>query len=75
MDMSKLVVKSDKSVESRPRVLLSTGKVIVHHPFPNGAHEACVLGGGEMTDSEWIEYANVVKLAASSLLSALERAK
>ena len=45
----------------RKNITLSTGRTIGHKPYlsngqPNGATEAYVLGGGEMTDDEWTEY-------------------
>ena len=45
----------------KSNITLSTGRVIGHRPYlsnnePNGATEAYVIGGGNMTDSEWREY-------------------
>ena len=45
----------------KPNVTLSTGRTVAHRPYlsegvPNGATEAYILGGREMTDAEWQEY-------------------
>ena len=45
----------------KPNITLSSGRVIGHKPYlsnglPNGATEAYVIGGGNMTDDEWHEY-------------------
>ena len=41
--------------------VLSTGRTVSHRPYlsngePNGATEAFIVEGGEMTDAEWAEY-------------------
>ena len=48
----------------RQNITLSSGRTIGHKPYlingiPNGATEAYVIDGGEMTDEEWIEYCNL----------------
>lgn len=45
----------------KPNITLSSGRVIGHKPYlsnglPNGATEAYVIGGGNMTNDEWHEY-------------------
>jgi len=40
----------------KKNILLSTGRTIAHRPYHNGATEAFVLEGGEMTNQEWTEY-------------------
>lgn len=37
-------------------IKLSTGRVVSHKPYHNGATEAFMLDGGEMSTDEWIEY-------------------
>lgn len=42
-------------------IKLSTGRTVSHRPYlsngqPNGATEAFIVSGGEMTDEEWQEY-------------------
>ena len=42
-------------------IKLSTGRTVSHRPYliagkPNGATEAYIVGGGEMTNDEWSEY-------------------
>lgn len=49
----------------RKDIVLSTGRTIGHRPYlingqSNGATEAFVIGGGGMTDAEWIEYCNII---------------
>jgi len=49
----------------RGNIILSTGKTIGHRPYivngvPNGATEAFVIEGGEMTNEEWIEYCQII---------------
>lgn len=51
----------------RKNIILSTGRLIGHRPYlsngePNGATEAFVIGGGEMTNEEWQEYCLVIGL-------------
>lgn len=47
-------------------IQLSTGRIVSHRPYlsagePNGATEAYMQDGGEMSDAEWAEY---VRLSA-----------
>jgi hypothetical protein len=49
----------------RKNITLSTGRTIGHKPYlsngkPNGAIEAYVIEGGEMSNSEWIEYCKII---------------
>lgn len=49
----------------RKNITLSTGRTIGHKPYlsngkPNGAIEAYVIEGGEMTNAEWIEYCKII---------------
>jgi len=49
----------------RKNITLSTGRTIGHRPYlvngePNGATEAFVIGGGEMTNQEWSEYCKII---------------
>ena len=49
----------------RKNIILSTGRTIGHKPYlsngkPNGAIEAYVIEGGEMTNAEWIEYCKII---------------
>jgi hypothetical protein len=42
-------------------ITLSNGRIVTHKPYliagkPNGATEAYMLDGGDMTDAEWTEY-------------------
>ena len=48
----------------KPDIKLSTGRIVSHRPYlsngePNGAIEAFIVGGHEMTNEEWLEYANI----------------
>lgn len=48
----------------RSNVTLSTGRTVAHRPYlsagePNGATEAYIVGGCEMTDAEWREYCSL----------------
>jgi len=45
----------------KTNITLSTGRVISHRPYGNGATEAFVLSGGNMTDKEWIEYVQLTQ--------------
>jgi hypothetical protein len=49
----------------RKNITLSTGRTIGHKPYlssgvPNGATEAYVIEGGEMTNAEWVEYCKII---------------
>jgi len=49
----------------RKNIILSTGRTIGHKPYlsngkPNGAIEAYVIEGGEMTNAEWVEYCKII---------------
>ena len=49
----------------RENIILSTGRTIGHRPYlingiPNGATEAFVIDGGEMTNAEWVEYCQII---------------
>lgn len=55
-------------MQPKADITLSTGRVISHRPYlsngkPNGATEAYVKGGGNMTDAEWIEYCKLARNA------------
>jgi hypothetical protein len=41
-------------------VRLSSGRYIDHRPLPGGGHEAFPLGGGELSDTEWQEYSELI---------------
>lgn len=46
-------------------ITLSTGRVVAHRPYlsngvPNGATEAYIVDGGEMTNEEWAEYCTIL---------------
>lgn len=41
-------------------IVLSTGRVVSHRPYGNGATDAYIVGGGEMTNAEWIEYCTII---------------
>ena len=40
----------------KPPIYLSTGRIVFHRPYTNGAIEAYLLNNECMTDSEWTEY-------------------
>lgn len=40
----------------KPNITLSTGRVVYHRPYKNGATEAYLLNDETMTDDEWQEY-------------------
>jgi len=40
----------------KENVTLSNGRIVTHKPYHNGATEAFMLDGGEMSNEEWIEY-------------------
>jgi hypothetical protein len=49
----------------RKDVTLSTGRIVSHRPYlfngePDGATEAFILGGHEMTNEEWLEYVSII---------------
>ena len=49
----------------RPDVTLSNGRIVCHRPYlsagkPNGATEAYMQDGGNMTDAEWTEYCALI---------------
>jgi hypothetical protein len=49
----------------KPDVKLSTGRIVSHRPYlsngePNGATEAFIVGGHEMTSQEWQEYVEII---------------
>jgi len=49
---------------NKPDILLSTGRTVSHRPYlsngkPNGATEAYIVGGDEMTNEEWAEYCKI----------------
>jgi len=49
----------------RKDVTLSTGRIVSHRPYlsngePNGATEAFIVGGYEMTNEEWLEYVSII---------------
>jgi len=50
----------------RPDVTLSNGRIVSHKPYlsagkPNGATEAYMQDGGNMSDEEWKEYVSLSK--------------
>lgn len=51
-------------------VSLSSGRVVMHRPMPNGAQEAIILGdeSSPMTDDEWSEYCELIKARSSKAL-------
>lgn len=58
----------------RKDIILSTGRVIGHRPYlsngePNGATEAFVIDGGEMTNQEWTEYCSIIHNLKNALMS------
>ena len=49
----------------RKDIELSTGRIVSHRPYlsngePNGAIEAFIVGGHEMTNEEWLEYVSII---------------
>jgi len=40
----------------KPNIQLSNGRIVTHRPYDNGATEAFMQDGGEMSDAEWAEY-------------------
>jgi hypothetical protein len=49
----------------RPDVILASGRVVRHRPYlsngePNGATEAYMVDGGNMTSEEWREYCSII---------------
>jgi len=49
----------------RKNITLSSGRTIGHRAYlingvPNGATEAFVIEGGEMTNDEWLEYCKII---------------
>ena len=49
----------------RKDIELSTGRIVSHQPYlsngePNGATEAFIVGGHEMTNEEWLEYVSII---------------
>ena len=49
----------------RENIILSSGRTIGHRPYlingiPNGATEAFVIDGDEMTNAEWVEYCQII---------------
>jgi hypothetical protein len=51
----------------RGNIALSSGRTIEHSPMPNGATEANVVGGREMSDEEWGEYCRAIKAEAPTI--------
>ena len=52
-------------MKQRPPITLSTGRIVLHRPYlsngePNGATEAYLQDGSEMTDDEWAEYCSIL---------------
>jgi hypothetical protein len=50
----------------RPDVTLSNGRIVSHKPYlsagkPNGATEAYMQDGGNMSNEEWKEYVSLLK--------------
>ena len=43
----------------KQNVTLSNGRIVTHRPYHNGATEAFMLDGGNMSNSEWLEYVNL----------------
>jgi len=55
----------------RENIILSTGRTIGHRPYlingqPNGATEAFVIDGDEMTNAEWVEYCQIINPKVST---------
>jgi hypothetical protein len=53
----------------RSNVTLSNGRIVAHRPHlsagvPNGATEAYMIDGVEMTESEWSEYCSLIATPA-----------
>ena len=49
----------------RKNITRSSGRTIGHRAYlingvPNGATEAFVIEGGEMTNDEWLEYCKII---------------
>ena len=40
----------------KENITLSNGRIVTHKPYHNGATEAFMLDGKEMSNEEWIEY-------------------
>ena len=74
-DAMKKPVSSDEGVFERfqeklfrvihPDVALANGRIVAHKPYlsggkPNGATEAYMVDGGNMTDEEWQEYCTLI---------------
>ena len=50
---------------THPDVILANGRIVAHKPYisggkPNGATEAYMLDGGNMTNDEWSEYCSLI---------------
>ena len=58
-------------MQTKPNIQLSTGRVVAHRPYlsngqPNGATEAYLTDGTEMTDDEWTEYCSILSNLANA---------
>ena len=58
-------------VKMRKNITLSSGRTIGHRPYlingiPNGATEAFVIEGGEMSNAEWVEYCQIINPKVSA---------
>lgn len=47
-------------------ITLSTGAIVLHKPYGNGATEAYLENGRNMTDAEWIEYCKILHAETAS---------
>lgn len=45
---------------SKPDIILSTGRVVRHTRMANGAHNADMADGGDMSESEWEDYCSIL---------------
>ena len=45
--------------------MLSTGRIVAESKMANGATHAEIQGGGEMTESEWMEYCDIISAMTS----------
>jgi len=46
----------------RDPLTLASGRVVLHLPLTNGAHEAVMQDGGDMSESEWDEYCQAMRV-------------
>jgi len=58
----------------KSNVVLSNGRIVAHKAYlsagvPNGATEAYMLDGGEMSNQEWVEYCKLTTPAPKKKLT------